>query len=358
MKFDDRGEVFSTPKKKNRLLAAAFAQIGRKKSELTADDEEENEEEAASEKLEDFFGKDAFDSDGKRPQKPSKPLIDFSALTKNRLYIGIACMLLAFFIGFVFVPMSAHLASIKTVTVLRAKQDIPMGSLITADMLNQVQISAQNVPETAVKDAEQAVGKYADKDIVTDENILSTKLVEEPPIGEQYLAQLPNGDLAVSISVKSFAAGLSGKLLPGDIVSVYANLANANEYDYRSSLVSELYYVEVLSVTNEEIGDTFKAEPDSENPDADQDTLPTTVTLRCINLEQARVLIGLEANSTIHLALICRNNENYKQQLLAAQKNYFVLLAEQQAQMQQSQQSSSEQADSSATSSKEEDADD
>ncbi len=363
MRFDDQNEVFSTPKKKNKLFAAVMAQIKRDKSEQAVDDEEENEEEAASEKLEDFFGKDAFDSDGKRPKKPSKPLIDFSALTKNRLYIGIACMVLALFIGFVFVPMSAHLASIKTVTVLRAKQDIPMGSVITADMLNQVQISAQNVPETMVKDAEQAVGKYADKDIVKDENILSTKLVDEPPIGEEYLAQLPNGDLAVSISVKSFAAGLSGKLLPGDIVSVYANLANNNEYDYRSSLVSELYYVEVLSVTNEEIGDTFKAEPDPENPDEEQDTLPTTVTLRCINLEQARVLIGLEANSTIHLALICRNNNNYKQQLLTAQKNYFVLLAEQQAQMQQSQQNSAIPGESTApgdsdTSSKEEDADD
>lgn len=334
MKFGDhdREEVFTTGhKKKNNPFAALIAQFKCDQAEQQADDEDESGEGAASQKLEDFFGKKAFDADENQPDKP-KFNFDFSSITKNRLYIGIACLVGALLIGLVFVPMSAHLASIKTVTVLRASKDIPVGTKLTAEMLNQVEISAQNVPETVVLDAEQAVGKYADKDIVTDENILSTKLVDVPPIGEEYLTELPNGDLAVSVSVKSFASGLSGKLLPGDVVSIYANMTTANEYDYRSTLVSELYYVEVLAVTNEEIGDTDKgAEPDPENPDEQKDTLPTTVTLRCINLEQAQVLIGLEANSTIHLALICRDNENYKKQLLDAQKNYFIILAQQEA---------------------------
>ena len=331
MKFDDREEVFTTgSKKKNNPLAKLISQFKRERTEQLADDDD-NGEAAASEKLEDYFGKDAFDAGEHEPEK-KRFHIDFSSITKNRLYIGITCLVGAFLIGFVFVPLSSHLASIKTVTVLRASKDIPIGSKLTAEMLNQVEISAQNVPETAVKEAEQAVGKYASKDIVADENILSTKLVDEPPIGEEYLNELPNGDLAVSVSVKSFASGLSGKLLPGDIVTIYANMTNVNEFDYHSTLVSELYYVEVLAVSNEEIGDTDKTpEVDPENPDEEKDTLPTTVTLRCTNLEQARTLIGLEANSTIHLALVCRDNENYKKQLLDAQKNYFVLLAQQQA---------------------------
>ncbi|MFA9381997.1 MAG: RcpC/CpaB family pilus assembly protein, partial [Acetanaerobacterium sp.] len=125
---------------------------------------------------------------------------------------------------------------------------------------------------------------------------------------------------------------LSGKLLPGDVVSVYANLANnPNQFDYRSSLVSELYYIEVLAVTNEEIGDVedYEATPD----DPDVSTLPTTVTLRCINFEQARTLVGLEANSSIHLALLCRDDEDYKKELLDAQAQYFILLSLQQEQL-------------------------
>lgn len=329
MKFNDRDEIFTPAGSHKRGLAGILDKILKPKDEQMLIEDDDNDESVAAEPLEHYFGKDAKNDIEREPERPK---FDFSAITKNRLYLGIACVVFAFLIGFVFVPMSSHLASIKTVTVLRAAADIPIGTLITPDMLRQVEVSAQNIPVSAVTDPLQAVGKYAAIEIVTDENILSTKLAEEPPYGNPYLSELPNGDLAVSVSVKSFAAGVSGKLLPGDIVSVYANLANnPNQFEYRSSLMSELYYVEVLAVTNEEIGDVQDYE---ENPDErDVSTLPTTVTLRCINLEQARVLIGLEANSQLHLALLCRDDEEYKQQLLDAQAQYFILLALQQEQM-------------------------
>lgn len=328
MKFNDRDEVFTPAGSSKRGLAGILSKLIKPKDDAMLIEDDENEEAAAAEPLEKYFGENA--EYGIEPEQ--KKGFDFSAITKNRLYLGIACVVFALLIGFVFVPMSAHLASIKTVTLLRAAADIPMGTLITPDLLRQVEVSAQNVPVSAVTDPLQAVGRYAAMPIVTDENILITKLVDEPPYGNAYLSELPNGDLAVSVSVKSFAAGVSGKLLPGDIVSIYANLANnPNQYDYRSSLMSELYYVEVLAVSNEEIGDVqdYGQSPD----ERDVSTLPTTVTLRCINLEQARMLIGLEANSQLHLALICRSDENYKKQLLDAQAQYFILLALQQEQM-------------------------
>lgn len=327
MKFGKGHEEVFAPEGKKSTLAALLAKFTKQKDAALLDDEE-NEEAAASEKLEDYFGPNATNGVVEEPKKR----FDITAITKNRLYIGIACVVFALLIGFVFVPMSAHLASIKTVTVLRAATDIPVGSQIQPEMLEEVKISAQNVPLSAVSDPLEAVGKYAAYEIVADENILSTKLLTEPPLENMYLTELPNGDLAVSVSVKSFAAGVSGKLMPGDIVSVYANLANnPNQYDYRSSLMSEMYYLEVLAVTNEDIGDVDDYEENPDDPDAD--TLPATVTLRCINLEQARVLIGLEANSQIHLALICRNDDEYKQQLLDAQAQYFILLALQQEQL-------------------------
>lgn len=329
MKFTDREEIFTSASSHKRGLAGILNKILKSKDEPALIEDDDNEEAVAAEPLEHYFGKNAKNDIEREPEKPK---FDFSAITKNRLYLGIACVVFAFLIGFVFVPMSSHLASIKTVTVLRAAADIPMGAQITPDMLQQVEISAQNVPSTIVIDPLEAVGKYAAMQIVTDENILSTKLADEPPYGNAYLSELPNGDLAVSVTIKSFAAGVSGKLLPGDVVSVYANLANnPNQYDYRSSLMSELYYVEVLAVSNEEIGDVQDYEGDPEEDDVS--TLPTTVTLRCINLEQARVLIGLEANSQLHLALVCRGDEEYKKQLLDAQAQYFILLALQQEQM-------------------------
>lgn len=328
MKFNDRDEIFTPAGSRKKGLAGILEKLIKPKDDAMLIEDDENEEAAAAEPLEKYFGENA--EYGIEPEE--KKGFDFSAITKNRLYLGIACVVFAFLIGFVFVPMSAHLASIKTVTVLRAAADIKTGTLITPDLLRQVEVSAQNVPLSAVTDPLAAVGKYAAMEIVTDENILITKLVDEPPYGNAYLSELPNGDLAVSVSVKSFAAGVSGKLLPGDIVSIYANLANnPNQFDYRSSLMSELYYVEVLAVSNEDIGDVQDYEENLEERDVS--TLPTTVTLRCINLEQARMLIGLEANSQMHLALICRDDEDYKKQLLDAQAQYFILLALQQEQM-------------------------
>ena len=333
MKFKN-DEVFA-PEEKSSIkgkLGKLFSKLAKDNAPTEYDDENE-EIEAGSEKLDEYFGEDAkygvhYDD------PPKKPKIDWKSLTQNRLYVGIACIVLAALIGFVFVPLSAHVASVKTIEVVRASADIAKGTKIEPSMLEMVEIGAQNVPITAVTDATLAVGKYAVNDIAKEENLLSSKIANEPPIGEQYLTELPNGDLAVSVSVKSFASGLSGKLLPGDIVSVYVNLNdNANQYDYHSTLLSELYYVEVLAVSNEDVGDVNEAEPTPENPD--MNTLPTTVTLRCTNLEQARTLIGLETKGTIHMALMSRGDTPYKKELLNAQQQYFVLLAQQQALMSQ-----------------------
>ena len=52
--------------------------------------------------------------------------------------------------------------------------------------------------------------------------IVAEKVVDEPAAENKYLYYLYGEKLAISISISSFAEGLSGKLKSGDIVSVIA----------------------------------------------------------------------------------------------------------------------------------------
>ena len=52
--------------------------------------------------------------------------------------------------------------------------------------------------------------------------ILTSKLTDTPAAENAYLYNLNGEKQAISVSIKSFAGGLSGKLISGDIVSVIA----------------------------------------------------------------------------------------------------------------------------------------
>ena len=57
------------------------------------------------------------------------------------------------------------------------------------------------------------------------------------------LNSIPSGKVAISLTVKTLASGLSDKLQPNDIIRVYHFLDAAEE-------VPELRFVRVLSVTD------------------------------------------------------------------------------------------------------------
>ncbi len=104
---------------------------------------------------------------------------------------------------------------------------------------------------------------------------------------------------AVSITIKSFANGLSGKLQSGDIVSVIAP-------DYKklgaTVIPPELKYVEVVSVT---ASSGYDANTGEKKTNEDERELPSTVTL-LVTPEQGNILASLEADGKTHLSLVYR----------------------------------------------------
>jgi pilus assembly protein CpaB len=146
------------------------------------------------------------------------------------------------------------------------------------------------------------LGKYALADLAPGDYILTTKLSNTPVSENAYLYNLKGDKQAISVSIKNFAGGLSGKLISGDIVSVIAP-----DYKKRGLTVipPELTYVEVIGVTASTGYDT---DTGTQGEDEDAKQLPATVTL-LISPEQAKILAELEADGKIHLSLVYRGSK-------------------------------------------------
>ena len=227
---------------------------------------------------------------------------------RNRTVVGALCILLALIICFGVTPLFSRSASEKT-EIVRVTKDIKEGDEITAEMVQTVEVGAYNLPQNLMTDKKEVIGKYATADLVAGDYILSSKLSAVPAAENAYLYNLDGKKQAISVTIKSFATGLSGKLESGDIVTVIvADYQGKGE----TAIPPELQYVEVISVTASSGYDANTGEV------VDEKELPSTVTL-LVTTEQAKVLAELEQDSELHLALVYRGTPENAAKFIAAQ---------------------------------------
>ena len=227
---------------------------------------------------------------------------------RNRTVVGVLCILLALIICFGVTPLFSRSASEKT-EIVRVTKDIKEGDEITAEMVQTVEVGAYNLPQNLMTDKKEVVGKYATADLAAGDYILSSKLSAVPAAENAYLYNLDGKKQAISVTIKSFATGLSGKLESGDIVTaIVADYQGKGE----TAIPPELQYVEVISVTASSGYDANTGEV------VDEKELPSTVTL-LVTTEQAKVLAELEQDSELHLALVYRGTPENAAKFIAAQ---------------------------------------
>ena len=228
---------------------------------------------------------------------------------RNRTVIGVLCILLALVICFGVTPLFSRSASAKA-EIVRVTADIKEGDEITAEMVQTVEVGAYNLPSGIMTEKDEVIGKYATADLKVGDYILASKLSNKPAAENAYLYSLDGSKYAISVTIKSFATGLSGKLESGDIVSVLVS-------DYQGMgetvIPPELQYVEVISVTASSGYDANTGEAVG-----DEKELHSTVTL-LVTTEQAKVLAGLEQESELHLALVYRGAPENADEFIAAQ---------------------------------------
>jgi pilus assembly protein CpaB len=245
-----------------------------------------------------------------------------SRITKRGV-LGMASIFCALLVAFVLSPLVTKMANEEMTLAVYTKYPISKGALLQASDFQTVTVPVRGLSQNAVTDIESITGKYAAVDIPAEDIMLTSKVSDRIPFPDSYLYELPQGKQAMSVRIKTFESGLSGKLIPGDIVSVYASLDNEEAKEtYLAAAPLELRYVPILSVTTETGSDYNKqAAADKE------EELPLTVEL-LVTERQAQALAGLNQNSNIHLALVCRGNPEYMEHLLEAQKQILAELEE------------------------------
>ena len=225
----------------------------------------------------------------------------------NRFIFGILSLVLAAVIAFVALPTIARQTNGKT-EIVRITQPVLKGEKITSDNAEVVEVGGYNLPSNVAHSMEDVEGLYVTADLAAGDYILTSKVSTVPVSSDVALNDIPSGKVAISLTVKTLASGLSDKLQPGDIIRIYHFLETAEE-------VPELRFVKVLSVTD---SDGINVDNTKEPTEDEEPQQSATITVLA-SPEQARIITEMENDGVAHVALISRNNDQLAEELLAEQ---------------------------------------
>ncbi|KUO71747.1 MAG: pilus assembly protein CpaB [Clostridia bacterium BRH_c25] len=223
-------------------------------------------------------------------------------LLKNRIFLSILCIVIAACVSFLLLPRFYEQKS-ATVMILRASEDIPVGTEITDKYLANVEVGGYGLPQGFINDKALIVGKIAQTDIAKGDYFFPQKLGEFV-VNELFDRIAGNNQRLVTISVPSIAAGLSSHLQNGDIVTVAVFLERASDGQDSSPqviLYPELKGLEVYSVENARTQDTAEVrKQQSDSQSSTGDPIPKAITL-IVTEAQAKRLIEAEYTGKLHL---------------------------------------------------------
>lgn len=231
-----------------------------------------------------------------------------SKTLSNRTIIGIICIVAALVICFGVAPLVNKVSDGKSV-IVRVRQTVPQGSMITEDVIEVVKVGRHNLPEGILTSKEEVVGKFATVDMYAGDFIMPVKISSDMASANDILGGLVGDQKVISVTIGSFAQGLSGKLETGDIISAIV-YSSKEGYAYTPD---ELRYIKVVTSTTSKGVD---------KADVTDNTQPVTVTL-LVNQRQAELLAEYEKTSSIHFTLEYRGDPAIAQQYLDEQAAYF-----------------------------------
>ena len=233
---------------------------------------------------------------------------------KNRTVIGVICMAVAVAITFLIAPLVNRLST-DTSEVIRLSEDVKQGVQITADHLEVAQVKTDSIPAGTLNDPKEVIGKYAASQLYAGDYLTAAKLTGEANTASDIFASLDGTKVAVSVTIDTFAAGLSGKLENGDIISMIV----VDKETEKAFIPAALRYMKVITTTT-----SGGIDQDSivKNEDGSYE-IPSTVTLLC-NTEQAKLLAKYNAETTLTVALVYRGSADNAKKFLDAQDKYFA----------------------------------
>ena len=243
----------------------------------------------------------------------------------SRFLYGILSILLAAIIAFIAIPTVTRKTNSK-VEIVRITTALDRGDPITAKDVELAEVGGFNLPDNVATKLEDVIGTYAASSLYPGDYILSGKVSSTPLSSDLTLNAIPDGMVAISITVQSLAAGLSDKLQSGDIIRLY----HYNDLSGTLNVVQdipELKFVKVLSVSDSKGLDIDY----TKQPEEDEERLQTATLTVQATPEQAILLTQYENEGMLHVALISRGNEALAKELLNQQAEILTQLYENEA---------------------------
>ena len=237
---------------------------------------------------------------------------------KNRTIIGIVCIVLALVVTFAVAPLVNRMAESR-VDIVRMTKDVVQGHQISENDIEVVKVGGYNLPADVILKKENVVGKFATTDLKAGDYLFPSKLTNTSDKANDVFRTLDGTKQAISITIQTFAGGLSGKLQNGDIVQLVVYQQDRT----KAIIPGALTYVKVITTTTAEGADKDEL---TVNEDGTYE-LPSTVTL-LVNQAQAKLLVEYENSGRIHADLVYRGDEATAQKFLDAQDDYFKYLEE------------------------------
>jgi len=135
----------------------------------------------------------------------------------------------------------------EVVQVMVAARDLYQGRTITEEDLTMTELPPTFVPDSVLRQPEQATGRVPRERILANEFIREERLAD-PEAGLGLNAIIPRGMRALSINISSGSA-VSGFLNPGNYVDILVTLSGGTE-SQESETVTLLQAVTVLAVNS------------------------------------------------------------------------------------------------------------
>lgn len=229
---------------------------------------------------------------------------------KKRTLLGVFCVVLALVVAFVLAPM-LYQRQQRMVSVVQMAGNVSQGTVLAEENLELVEIPAANVPQGALTEKAQAVGQFTTAGLFAGDVVTSAKVTQERMQADDVLVTLDGSKVAVSITIDSFAAGLSGKLKNGDVISLIVT----GNHGLEATVPQSLQYVQVITTTTSAGVDTDSL---SKQEDGSSE-LPSTITV-LVSPAQAVELAQYESEASMHAALVYRGDAQTAQTYLDKQE--------------------------------------
>jgi pilus assembly protein CpaB len=226
-------------------------------------------------------------------------------LFKNKIFVGSMCLLVAGALAFILLPR-LYKAQASIVEVVKLKQTVEYGTVITDNMLTVEEVGSYGLSENIVTNKSEIIGLTASSTIYAGEFLWRERFITAEAYEETITKaslNLPKGTYLLTINVPSASAGVAGILRAGDIVDVYGYTEDNGTAIANKALSAVKVYAVLNSklISLDDLDAELNATPDAKP--SDFDFAPAFIVF-IVNEQQATTLIGLEKAKALHLTLL------------------------------------------------------